>query len=163
MAVFKSNTFPSASFCFPSIRQAVIFTSEKVWVTVMSLILSSLSFSPPPFFCLLPYPFYTLVWINDMTLARQNSTMCPSYSIFSIWERERNLKYLMGQHIRPENDLARLSFLDNVYLMSHRDHREWVKVCESETKRAGNVGWEQKRGNKWEVGGWRRGTVIVVV
>lgn len=103
------------------------------------------------FFCLLP--IYTLVWINDMTLARQNSTMCPSYSIFSIWERERNLRYLTGQRFRPKNDLARLSFSDNVYLMSHRDHREWVNVCENETERAVNVGWEQKRENKWEAGG----------
>lgn len=143
--VFKSNTFTSASFCFPSIFQAVIFTSEKVWVTVMSFILPSLAFSPLSFFfCLLS--FYTLVWINDMTLARQNSTVCPSYSIFSIWERKRNLKYLTGQRFRPKNDLARLSiFLSNVYLMSHRDHRGWVNVCENETERAGNVGWEQKR------------------
>lgn len=92
-----------------------------------------------------------------------NSTMCPSYSIFSIWEKWRNLRYLTGQRFRPKNDLARLFFSDNVYLMSHRDHREWVNVCENETERAGNVGWEQERENKWEAGGQRTGTVIIVV
>lgn len=91
-------------FARPSFSQ--VRKSESRWWALFFP--RSLSFLSPFFFCLLP--FYTLFWINDMTLARQNSTMCTSYNIFSIWERERNLKYLTGQHFRPKNDLARLFF-----------------------------------------------------